>query len=426
MIDTTIEKLVFRGQGMGRVGGKVVFAWNALPDEQVLVKVSKNKKSFIDGVATEIVSSSPDRIVPLESHHLSCSPWQIVAWEQENQYKIDIARETYQQIGGFDWTELAIDADQAPKLGYRNKMEYSFTWTQDEADQLCLGFFNRGGRGFVPLPEGCALAEPGINQTALAVVEWLRKHDFPVPRTKSLIVRSNGQGQTIAALFIKEETTFTSWPEFGPECLGFQLYFSDPKSPAALPTKLLHTQGQDHLLASLRDTPLKFGLLSFFQVNIPRFEKALLDIAGFLDPVKPVVDFYAGVGAISLPLREFFASAKLVDNNPEAIAYAQDNIRLSGITNCEAVLSEAEKITEMIESDQIVILDPPRAGLHGNVIERLLEVRPERLIYLSCNLSTQARDIALLKEAYEIRFLKLYNFFPRTPHIEALCVLERR
>ena len=428
MTTVKIDKLVFQGQGLGRIegSGKVAFAWNALPGETVTLQATKNKKSFVDGVAIEIENPSPHRIAPVEDHYLSCSPWQILDWAEENRQKVAVARETYQSIGGLAFDELEIAHSPDPQLHYRNKMEFSFTWSQDEKDELSLGFFNRGGRGFKPLPAGCTLAEPGINETALAVVDWLRRIDFFVPRTKSLIVRSNGAGQTIAALFIKDEVAFESYPELPSDCLGFQIYQSDPRSPASLPTKLLYSVGADSLTATLNGISLKFGLLSFFQVNIGLFEQALDDIRPWLDPEQEVVDYYSGVGAIGLALHRHFKKAVLVDNNPQAIDYARENIAAAGVANCDAVLSEAEKITELIAHDKFLILDPPRAGLHQDVTAKILAEQPARIIYLSCNLSTHARDIALLREYYDIDFMRLYNFFPRTPHIEALCVLTRR
>lgn len=423
----TIDKLVFGGQGLGRTAsGKVVFAWNALPGEQVRITPIKKKKSLIDAIATEIVVAAPERVVPMEDHHLVCSPWQIVSWKAENLWKTEIVQETFQSIGG-------ITLDQQPLLfalehqtHYRNKMEYSFTWSPDEKDELSLAFVNRGGRGFAYLPEGCCLAEPGINETALAVATWLRKHEFFVLKTKSLIVRSNGSGQTIAALFIKDLFDFPDLPDFGPECLGFEVYFSDPLSPAAKPTELLKTFGQNTLTSMIQGTQLQFGLHSFFQVNIPLFEQALSVIQSFVTPNVPLLDFYSGVGAIGLPLATLTNELTLVDSNAEAIAFAKENIQANGITNANAICAEAEKITDLIQENQTLIVDPPRAGMHGDVVERILDVTPERVIYLSCNLSTQARDVALLAEKYDILFFQPFNFFPRTPHIESLCVLERR
>jgi len=120
----------------------------------------------------------------------------------------------------------------------------------------------------------------------------------------------------------------------------------------------------------------------------------------------------------------------MIESNEEAVGFAKENIRLNELNNCivgarHAVPLSAEEALDYIEKDKTIIFDPPRAGLHQKVIDRILEVKPEKIIYLSCNISTQARDLNLLAKAYKLKAVKLYNFFPRTPHIEALVVLEK-
>jgi 23S rRNA (uracil1939-C5)-methyltransferase len=418
-----IDKLVFGGQGLGRLEGKVVFAWNALPGETVNVEYTRNKKDYAEGVATEILQPSPDRQKPTEEHFLSCSPWQILSWEEENRWKKQLALDTFEAIAKLPPNlDIAIVADDDQQYGYRNKMEYSF-WV-DENEYISLAFHGRGQKHRHAIP-GCLLAETCINLTAAQILQWIQKNRIPLRSLKSLILRSNGEGQTIAALFIKDKLTFPDYPVPNETNLGFQLYYSTHKSPASVPTELLHTAGQDFLVAQLKKTRLKFGLLSFFQVNIPLFGHALDDMAVFLDADKPLLDFYSGVGAIGLPLHDRTKLCTLVDNNAEAIAYAQDNIKLNKLANAEAVLSPAEKVTDLITPDKMIIFDPPRAGLHDDVTAKVLLEKPERLMYLSCNLSTQARDVERLKGSYDLKFMQLYNFFPRTPHIESLVVLDR-
>jgi 23S rRNA (uracil1939-C5)-methyltransferase len=230
---------------------------------------------------------------------------------------------------------------------------------------------------------------------------------------RSLIIRSNGQGKAIAALFIKDELPFPDFPELTAELIGFQLYYSYYKTPAAVPTKLLFSAGEQTLRTILNGVSLKFGLLSFFQIHIPVFEEALRDIQQFLDPARAIVDFYGGVGSIGLPLHKFTSGGTIVDNNAEAIAYAKENIAANHIANFTAECVPAEKITDLITPEKTIILDPPRAGLHEDVTKKLLQELPLTIIYLSCNLSTQARDVAALLPQYQIAFSRLYNFFPR-------------
>ena len=417
-----IEKLVFGGQGLARLDNQVIFVWNALPGEEVEYKIVKKKKDYSEAVATNIIKASPYRIEAEEQEFLSTSPWQIVSYETENKWKKEITEETYQKLGGkiFANLDMPIVYDELDK-NYRNKMEFSFEELEDGSKSLA--FFERGGRRRFAV-KGSILAEEIINETAKYILAWVNENDIPMRSLKSLIIRSNGQGQAIAALFIKDRLAFEKHLELKENLLGFQLYYSTHKSPASVPTAQLYTTGQDYLIADISGTKLKFGLLSFFQIHLPIFKKCLAQISSHIGENQKALDFYSGVGSIGLPLHNKFTELTLVDNNEEAIEYTKENIELNKLKNVEAFCEPAEKITELITSDKILIVDPPRAGMHDKVVDRILQVLPPKIIYLSCNISTQARDVKKLAEKYKIVDATIYNFFPKTPHIEGLLVLE--
>jgi len=418
-----IEKLVGGGQGLGRLNGKAIFVWNALPGEEVEFEYLQNKKDYAEGVAKHIITPSPERLNPEEDAYLSSSPWQIMNFAFENEWKKKIAAEQYSKIGDMILSEndLHIETD-GKEYGYRNKIEFSFCKTEDQ--KISLAFFERGKKVMIPV-QGSGLAEPVINEVSASILKWIQKEEIPLRSLKSLIVRSNGQGQAIAALFIKDKLPFDNYPSLTTRLLGFHLYYSTHKSPASVPTALMHSAGQDYLIAEILGTKLKFGLLSFFQINIPVFTRALQDIAAFLDPKIPIVDYYSGVGAISLPLSKSRSHTQLIDSNAEAIQYAEENVKLNSLTGCSTQCAPAEKLTDFIEPEKMILLDPPRAGLHDKVTATLLQKKPKRILYLSCDIATQARDVRLLSQGYKISFMKLYNFFPRTPHTEGLIVLDR-
>lgn len=427
-----IEKLVFGGQGLAREAqinkqgetvNRTIFVWNALPDEEVEVEYLEKKKDTAEAIATKIISPSPDRIEPIEPFFLSSSPWQMIKPEAETKLKQEIAVETYGRNGGLilQNNPPAILSNEMNYFGYRNKIEFSFT---PDKDQMSLAFYGRGTKNKHPV-SGSLLAEPIINETAQKILAWVNEVKIPIRSLKSLIVRSNGSGQAIAALFIKDKLEFSHYPALSENFLGWQLYYSTHKSPASVPTELLYSAGQNYLIADILGTKLKFGLLSFFQINIPIFIEAVKDMAAFIGPKDTVLDFYSGVGAISLPLSKNRPKTILVESNPEAVEYARENISLNNLSNIEAHCIPAEKMTDLIDSNATVIVDPPRAGLHDKVTLQLLNKLPPRIVYLSCDLSTQARDVQRLSESYKPVFMKLYNFFPRTPHIEGLVILER-
>lgn len=421
-ISARMEKMVNGGQCLGRTGAKVIFAWNALPDEIVEINLQKNKKDFAEGVAVSWSNLSPHRIDPREDHFLICSPWQMMDYSAENKWKVEISTETFRRISGMEMAkEIEISAPQEP-FAYRNKIEYGFVKVKDK---ISLSFFGRGQHLRFPIT-GCLLATATINDTATIILEWINQNKIPIRSLKSLIIRSNTKGETIAALFVKDKLYFDKYPALLQNWLGFQLYYSDHRCPASRPDEMLYSTGQDYLLENLQSRVLRYGLLSFFQVNVPIFISVLKDIGGFIDLNDSLVDYYAGVGVIGIVLSDKAKRVVMVESNAKAVEYAKTNIITNGLENkCEVVLRPVEKITDLIEVDKTIIFDPPRSGLHKDVVRRVLEKLPKRLVYLSCNVATQARDIKILSGKYRIKFLQLYNFFPRTPHVESLCILEK-
>lgn len=414
--------MVNGGQCLGRSDSKVIFAWNALPGEETEVELSKNKKDFAEGTTVSWTNTSPDRATPREDHFLICSPWQIMTYDAENKFKREMSAEALVRIGGLDLKDELQIVSLPAQFGYRNKIEYSFATT---ADGVALGFFERGEHLHTAIEE-CALASTAMNKTAKIILAWINEVKIPIRSLKSLIVRGNQAGETIAALFIKDKLEFVNYPVLASGWLGFQLYYSDHRCPASRPDALLYSVGQNYLTEKLGSTKFQFGLLSFFQINVPMFELALNDIASFVKADDFVLDYYSGTGAIGIALAGNCKKVILVESNPEAVEYAQINIQTNKLEQkCEAVLKPAEKMLELIKSDTTLVFDPPRSGLHEDVVNRALEQKPERIIYLSCNVATQARDIKLLSAGYQVKFLKLYNFFPRTPHVESLCMLEK-
>ncbi len=470
-----IGKLIFGGQGLGYAEERGPFlVWNALPDEEVEVENWKKKSGILEGIAQNIVKPSPHRIDAKESHFLSCSPWQVMDWDYENEQKVEIARETFQKIakpaspaGGLKIENCKIVAN-GPLYGYRNKMEFSFA---EVNGKISLALFARGSHAMVAL-EKCELASSAINETARAILGWINEVKIPLRSLKTLIVRSNQRGETIAGLFIKDKIPMSDiWASFdvghlkpklvgidtldsyshilkNVRILGASIYYSTHQSPASVPTELLHHEGQNFLEEEILGRKLRYGLFSFFQVNVPVFAKVLTDIADFVadDADKlDILDLYCGTGAIGIYLASLTSKFRcptskdaqmsdikttpcisFVDNNEESVRFAQENIELNGLKNCEAVCASTEKALDLIVPNQLLILDPPRSGLHKKVIEKILEVKPKKIIYLSCNISTQARDLAFLTKNYKLETINLYNFFPRTPHIEGLAILERK
>lgn len=423
----TITKLVEGGQGLGELpDGKKVFVWNALPGETLGVRLIKQKHSYAEAIAEEIIKASPERIEPVRSYFLSTSPWQMMTFDAENRYKIQLVHDIFDQakvtLPEFQFTTADIEPgitnleDQPTLFHYRNKMEYSF-WGDD--DGIHLAIHVRGTHGKQIITQS-ALGMKPIDELANLLCVELTKLGVRGSDLKTVILRESQTGPVAASLFVKRE----DFPELAlPEGLqGLRIYFSNPKSPASVRTKLLQELGNPLLADTILGQQFTYDVDSFFQVNVPMYERALKSIKEQSSEPE-LVDMYAGVGSIGLSVAT--KTVELVELDPATAKMAGVNAAVSRL-DATVIETSTEKALDYITSDKPVIFDPPRAGLHQKVTARVLEAMPPKITYLSCNPTTQARDLALLQDKYKIRYFEAFNFFPRTPHIETLAILQRR
>jgi 23S rRNA (uracil1939-C5)-methyltransferase len=420
----TLDKIVGGGQALGQLDyGKKAFAWGGLPGEKVEIQVTKKKSSFLEGIVTEVIEPSAERVTPRDpDSYLSTSPWQIMTFDAEQHYKAALIEEAF-ELHDIVVPEPIDVYSNGHEFEYRNKIEFSFWWDK-ELDQLDLAFFRRGTHGKIPV-DGTSLAHPAINTAAHAIRDTLRGRDIQAYVLKTVIIRCDQAGNVAAQLYVKDEMfdAFTEDELDNLQIAGFELIFSNPKSPASVITKRLQAWGVTTLTDTILDVPFTYAVEGFFQINIPVYEQALLDMKKWVEPNKPTVDLYSGVGTIGLTIGG--DNVTMVEINEHAVREMERNITaLQREKAAKAILAPSETALEHITGDSTIIVDPPRAGLHEDVVNKLLDVAPARIIYLSCNPVTQARDVARLAEKYGIKAHRGYNFFPRTPHIEHLVVLD--
>lgn len=428
IVELTLDKIVGGGQTLGSLDyGKKAFVWGGLPGEKVSVQLTKKKSSMVEGIVVEVLEPSADRVAPVdEASYLSTSPWQIMNFEREQHYKAALIEEAF-ELHDIVLPEAIDVYSDGREMAYRNKIEFSWWWDK-EAGQLDLAFFRRGTHGKIPV-DGSSLADPKINQTAHRIRDTLRNREVQAYVLKTLLIRSNRAGDVVAQLYVKDEMfdAFTEQELRDFDITGFELIFSNPKSPASVITKRLQAWGETSLTDTILDVPFTYAVEGFFQINLPVYEQALRDMHEWVPTDKPAVDLYSGVGTIGLTIGGNHIT--MVEINEHAVREMERNITaLQREQAAKAILAPSETALEHITSDATIIVDPPRAGLHEDVVNKLLETKPDRIVYLSCNPVTQARDVALLcaDNVYGIRAHRGYNFFPRTPHIEHLVVLDKK
>lgn len=422
-VTVKLNKIVGGGQTMAALDdGKKLFVWGGLPDEAVKVKITKNKSKMAEGVVVEVLEKNKSRVEPRDiNSYLSTSPWQIMNFDFENETKAKLVKEAFELHKIKLPNEVKIYSD-GQQFHYRNKMEFSWYWNK-ETEQLDLAFFRRGSHGKIPV-EDSSLAKESINTVAIKVRDLLRQKQVNGFDLKTLLIRCDNSDNAIAQLYVKNQ----NFPEIIESEIrqlnlqGFEIIYSNPESPASVITKKLQAWGNTKLSDNLLGMDFSYTADSFFQINLPVYLQALNDMSQFVNQNKPTVDLYSGVGTIGLTIGS--KNVKLIEINERAVEEMKQNIKFKNMSKAEAILSPSEKVLDYINSESNIIVDPPRAGLHVDLIDRLLEVKPSRIIYLSCNPVTQARDVSLLSNQYKIICHQGYNFFPKTPHAEHLVVLD--
>lgn len=383
-----IDKLIPGGQGLGTLeDGKKIMLWNALPGETVTrCQITKDKSSYADGIALDFAVTSAHRIAPKDQCYLATSPWQNMDYDYELAQKHELLQEILRQQK-VSLNEINIEPvhTDGQDFYYRNKMEYSLYYDIAQA-KIFPAMRVRGSHRKLPLTTS-SIERPEIWAEAAKIIAGLNQRQEDARRYQSLLLRCDQSGQISGGL-LENHQPHPQFPNLTDTILG-QTYSYSPNG--------------------------------FFQINLPVYEMVLTEIAKWIDR-ENVLDLYAGVGTIGLSVARD-RRLTLVECDKSAYRELENNCRQ---TSARPVLAKSEEALEYIEPDQIVIIDPPRAGCFPTVIEKFLEVLPARIIYLSCNPVTQARDIAALLEKYQILKIAPYNFFPRTPHLENLIILERK
>lgn len=396
MNNIEIEKLIPGGQALGTLeNGKKIMLWGALPGEIVnTVRITKEKSSYVEGVAEEIAKKSQYRIKPKDECYLATSPWQIMTYEYELEQKFAILEEIYRQAK-INLNEVKINPVQTDgqDFHYRNKMEYALYY--DHADEkIYPAFHGRGSHRKVPVTQS-SLERPEIWQRATEIIDELNARGEDARKYQSLLLRCDQNGSVSGGLYEnhKPHQKFTSLSD---KITG-ETYTYSPNG--------------------------------FFQINLPVYEMALREIKSWVK-TDDVLDLYSGVGTIGLSVSRD-KNLVLVECDKSAYRELEANVEKvkqssNNPVHITPVLAKSEDALEYIAPNQTVIVDPPRAGCMPEVIAKFHTTEPKTIIYLSCNPVTQARDISKLLDIYNIANITPYNFFPRTPHLENLVILEHK
>jgi 23S rRNA (uracil1939-C5)-methyltransferase len=443
-LELHVESLAYGGNGVARLNGFVVFVRRGLPGDTVRARVTKVQRRHAEALATEVLVPGPQRVDAPCAHYPACGGcrFQDLAYEAQAAAKEEQVSDALRRIGGFDSPPLEpiLPAEQA--FHYRNKLEYSFTQLEDGPT---LGFHKAGRWDEVLEIERCWLTGALGNAIRDAVREWARGERLAAydqaaqtGYLRHLVVRegvNTGQAlvQLVTAAGEKFDTGhFVDVLRPFPEVCS--IHWSENASAAEvtrLPTTLLW--GEDAIEEQLCGLRFRVRPNAFLQTNT-RMAERLYDLArefAALTGEENVYDLYCGIGTIGLVLARDSLTVWGVEMSEESVACALENADLNGITNAAFFAGNVgrslEELHERSGDPDVVVVDPPRAGLAGKALRRLGQIGAPRLVYVSCNPTTLASDVKTLAAefGYELERAKPVDMFPHTPHVETVALLER-
>ena len=430
LLTLDIESLAYGGKGLAHENGYVVFVAGGLPGDRVIAEVTRAKRNYAEAITRDIVRESPDRVPPRCDHGgepCPGAPWQELPYEHQLAHKEAQVAEALFRIGHLEDFELEQIEPAVDPWRYRNKLEYSFG---ERDGEVVLGFHKRGRWDLVVDAEDCQLASEANNRLRNELRGWAAAAGLPaydrrsgVGVLRNLVIREGrrtGQLQT---------RLVTSAAEIPKPPVDLHTIVEGSGGATDGPTGVL---GEEYLEEELCGLRFRISHNAFFQTNTEMAERLYgfaADLAG-LTGTERVFDLFSGIGTLGLTLAPRAGEVWGVEIVPEAIADAEENARLNGIENARFRAGDARKeIRPLVEEagrPDLVVVDPPRAGLSKKVVRRVIECEAPRIVYVSCNPTTLAPNAAQLAEAgYRVRRVKPVDMFPQTPHIECVALLEK-
>jgi len=418
-----------RGQAQAtRPGGSLARAFAAAPGDRARCLVGGRRKGAREAWVQEVLEPGPGRVEPRCPHFGLCGGCALQHLDPATQLqcKTEPVLAMLTEVAGDFQTLPAVPAPNP--WYYRGKVELSFVGPR-------LGFNRRGRFDHLVDVRECFIGPAGNRAILSAVRGWARRHDLPGwdPRQNQgllrylVLRRSHASGQWLATLVTASPPE--DWPiaelaeelaDLGATGVIHAVHNSPAGAVRVEESRVLH--GVDRIQERLGDLEFELSWRSFFQSNPPAFARMLAEARQWSgqDPERRVLDLYCGVGTVGLSLGGRLVGVEAV---PEAIADARGNARRAGI-QAEFHVGSSEEWPDL--ACDLLVLDPPRSGCHPKLIRRLPEEGPERILYISCNPARLAEELGVLGQAYALRRVQLFDFFPQTPHVEALCLLERR
>lgn len=439
--------------------GKVIFVQNVVPGDVVDIQTFKKRKAYYEGKAIKYHAFSDNRIEPVCKHFGVCGgcKWQNMKYDQQLFYKNNEVLNNLKRIGKIELPTFEPILGSEKQFFYRNKMEFGFSnqrWLTDEEVRSDADLGNRNALGFhIPKMwdkildiQKCHLQEDPSNAIRNAIKEFAVENDLTFFNARNhegllrtLMIRTASTGEIMVLIQFFEE--YKSHREMlldfifekFPQITSLQYVINSKANDTLYDQDIKLYKGRDYILEEMEGLHFSINAKSFYQTNSAQayeLYKVTRDFAG-LTGNEIVYDLYTGTGTIAQFVSKQAKKVVGVEAVPEAIADAKENAKRNQITNCEFFVGDMKNVfnDDFIAQHgmpDVIITDPPRDGMHKDVVEQILKIAPNKVVYVSCNSATQARDLALMDEMYKVTRVRPVDMFPQTHHVENVVLLEKK
>lgn len=443
--EVKVTDLSHQGLGVAHIDGYPLFIENALPGEKLKIRITHVGKRMGHGEVLELLKKSPHRVDQLEDMHFQSGtmPLQHLEYKEQLKFKQQQVKKLLEKVGGLTDVPVFETIGMEHPYGYRNKAQIP---VREMNGQLTTGFYKKRSHDLIPI-EDFVIQHPEIDQAILIVRDILRKYDVAPYNEEThtgdirhiLVRRGHFTGELMIVLVTNSfvlphaQEIVTDIKKEIPQVVSIVQNINSDKTNVILGKQAMVLFGQDYYTDELMDHTFKISHQSFYQVNSEQTEKlysVAVDYAQ-LTGDEIVVDAYSGIGTMTLSLAEKAKQVYGVEIVPQAIQNATTNAKDNKISNVIFEVADAgkwlvKKSKAGLKVD-VIVVDPPRKGLAPEFIDAVLEMQPERMVYVSCNPNTLARDLKLLSEGgYAVEKVQPVDMFPQTYHVECVALLERR
>lgn len=442
--EMNIDSLGASGEGVGRIQGFTVFVEGALPGERVLVKIVKVAKKYAYGKLMHLIQKSVNRVEPKCPYFKFCGGCQLqhMSYDAQLEYKTRQVKDALERIGRFKDVNVlpAIGMDQPWK--YRNKAQFPAGLIDGKP---ALGFFMARSHRLINI-EDCPIQHDISEKVTALVRKFIHTYNIPVYQEdihkgiiRHVVTRVGFHSNQLMVIIVtngelpRKKELITTLREGLPAITSIIQNYQTERTNVVLGRKNVTLWGSDYIMDAIGDLKFKISPLSFYQVNPIQTEKLYAKALEYaaLAGKETVIDAYCGIGTISLFLARKAAKVYGVEVIPQAIEDAKENARMNDIENAEFLVGESEtvipRLSKLGVKADVVVVDPPRKGCDEKLLQSIVEIAPNRMVYVSCNPATLARDLKYMAEnGYEIREVQPVDLFPQGYHVETICLMSKK